>query len=146
MSFRIEPFDARHLDEFRLQPVQAGLSEFLHRGHISHLAENSFAFTGYQDGKAVGCAGLIELWPGRDCAWSLLSECGPRAFLNIHRTVVRFLEARGARRTEMSVDVGHVAGQRWAELLGFKKEGLMECYSPDGRDAYLYAMVRYERG
>ena len=73
MSFRIEPFDARHLDEFRLQPVQAGLSEFLHRGHISHLAENSFAFTGYQDGKAVGCAGLIDGLK-RFAAWRISTQ------------------------------------------------------------------------
>jgi hypothetical protein len=145
MTFHIEPFLARHLDEFELQPTQAGLRPFLESGHKLHLAEKSFAFTGFQDGKAVGCAGLVELWPGRDCAWSLLSDCGPRAFFNIHCTVVRFLEARGTRRTEMSVDVDHSAGQRWAELLGFKKEGLMGSYSPDGRDAYLYAKVRHDR-
>jgi hypothetical protein len=145
MSFHIEPFKVWHLDEFDLQPTQAGLRAFLKQGHALHLAENSFAFTGFQDGKAVGCAGMIELWPGRECAWSLLSDCGPRAFLNVHRTVVRSLEARRARRTEMAVDVDHFAGQRWAALLGFKKEGLMECYSPDGRNAYLYAKVRHDR-
>ncbi len=142
MSFYIEPFKVRHLDQFALQPAQAGLRAFLERGHALHLAEQSFAFTGFQDGRAVGCAGLIELWPGRDCAWALLSDCGQRAFLNIHRTVLRQLDARKTRRTEMSVDVVHAAGQRWAELLGFKKEGLMRRFSPDGRDAYLYAKVR----
>jgi hypothetical protein len=144
MSFHIEPFKVRHLDEFELQAAQTGLRAFLEQGHALHLAEDSFAFTGFQDGQAVGCAGLIELWPGRDCAWSLLSDCGPRAFLNVHRTVLRFLDARRTRRTEMSVDADHLAGQRWAELLGFKKEGLMECYSPDGRNAYLYAKVRHD--
>lgn len=142
MTFHIEPFKAHHLDEIALQPAQAGLRTFLEKGHALVLAESSFAFTGFQDGRAIGSAGLVELWPGRDCAWSLLSDCGPRAFLNVHRTVVRFLEARKTRRTEMSVDVDHMAGQRWAELLGFRKEGLMKSYSPDGRDAYLYARVR----
>ena len=144
MSFHIEPFRARHLEEIELQSVQIGLRPFLKAGHALHLAEKSFAFTGFQDGKPVGCAGLIELWPGRDCAWSLLSDCGPRIFLNVHRTVVRFLDARRTRRTEMSVDVDHAAGQRWADLLGFRKEGLMKSYSPDGRDAYLYAKVRHD--
>jgi len=142
MSFHIEPFKARHLDGFELQPIQAGLRPFLDAGHVLDLAEKSFAFTGFQDGAPVGCAGLVEMWPGRDCAWSLLSDCGPRAFLNIHRTVLRFLDARGTRRTEMSVDVDHAAGQRWARLLGFHKEGHMKAYSPDGRDAYLYARIR----
>lgn len=145
MSFRIEPFEVRHLDELVLQTVQAGLLPFLDAGHARELAEKSFAFTGFQDGRVVGCAGLIEMWPGRDCAWSLLSDCGPKAFLNIHRTVVRFLDARKSRRIEMSVDVDHAAGQRWAELLEFKKEGYMTSYSPDGRDCFLYARVRDER-
>ena len=145
MTFHIEPFKARHLDDLELQPAQADLRAFLERGHALQLAEGTYAFTGFQDGRPVGCAGLIELWPGRDCAWSLLSDCGPRAFLNVHRTVVRFLEQRRTRRTEMTVDADHDAGQRWAELLGFRKEGLMECYSPNGRDAYLYAKVRHER-
>lgn len=142
MRFHIEPFRAQHIEQIELQPAQAGLRAFLERGHALHLAEGSFAFTGFQDGKAIGCAGLIELWPGRDCAWSLLSDCGPRAFFNVHRTIVRILEERRTRRTEMSVDVDHVAGQRWAELLGFRKEGLMRSYSPDGRDAYLYARIQ----
>jgi hypothetical protein len=142
MSFRLEPFQARHLDDFDLQAVQAGLRPFLEAGHVLELAERSFAFTGFQDGKPVGCAGLVVMWPGRDCAWSLLADCGPKAFLNVHRTVARFLDARGTRRTEMSVDADHKAGQRWAELLGFHKEGFMKAYSPDGRDAYLYARIK----
>ncbi|MGH6915683.1 MAG: GNAT family acetyltransferase, partial [Geminicoccales bacterium] len=125
--------------------AQEGLRAYLEKGHAIHLAEDSFAFTGFEDGKVVGCAGLVEIWPGRDCAWSLLSECGPRAFLKVHCTVVRYLEARRTRRTEMAVDVDHAAGQRWAALLGFRKEGLMKSYSPDGRDAFLYAKVRNER-
>lgn len=141
MTFRVEPFRAAHLDAFALQPVQAGLRPFLEEGHMLELAERSFAFTGFQDGAPVGCAGLVEMWPGRDAAWSLLSDCGPRAFLNVHRTVQRFLDARATRRTEMSVDVGHTEGQRWAELLGFQKEGYMRSYTPDGRDAFLYARV-----
>lgn len=145
MSFHIEPFMARHIDQIELQPAQAGLRAFLEQGHALHLAEGSLAFTGFQDGKAIGCAGLIEIWPGRDCAWSLLSDCGPRAFLNVHRTIMRFLGERRTRRTEMSVDADHAAGQRWAELLGFRKEGLMRSYSPDGRDAYLYARIRNDR-
>jgi hypothetical protein len=142
MSFHIEPFKAQHLDALELQAVQVGLSQFLKSGHVLQLAERSFAFTGFRDGKAIGCAGLVEMWPGRDCAWSLLSNCGPNAFIHIHRTVVRFLGARKTRRTEMSVDVDHEEGQRWAELLGFEKEGYMKAYSPDGRDAYLYARIR----
>ena len=43
---------------------------------------------------------------------------------------------------EMIVDPDHRAACRWARLLGFEEEGYMKSYSPDGRDALMFARVR----
>ena len=57
----------------------------------------------------------------------------------------RFLDVRDTRRVEMIVDPNHRAACRWARLLGFEQEGYMKLFSPDGRDALMFARVRDER-
>ncbi|MCG8548240.1 MAG: hypothetical protein MJE12_28915 [Alphaproteobacteria bacterium] len=144
MSFRVIPFEASHIDDIELQPAQSALRTYLAAGHGPELSERSIAYTAVDD-RVIACAGVIPVWPGRDCAWALLSDCGPTVFWRVHRAVKRFLDARLTRRIEMIVDPDHRAACRWARLLGFEEEGYMKSYSPDGRDALMFARIRDER-
>ena len=45
------------------------------------------------------------------------------------------------RRIQIEVKTDYRMGCRWAEALGFKREGLMRRWMPDGSDAYLYGRV-----
>jgi hypothetical protein len=102
------------------------------------------AWTGIVDGKPIGCAGVLEVWPGRGYAWALLDqECGPH-LLAITRAVRAKLMAVPFKRIEMAVDADFENARRWARMLGFVQETPkpMRAYTPDGRAAYLYALVK----
>ena len=145
MTVKIVPLEAWHFDAIVLQESQQALRTLLRMKEYRHdLLHRSVAFTAI-DETVIAVAGVALAWPEREVAWSLLSECGPRRFLTVHRAVQAFLDNRRTRRIEMSVDADHASARRWARMLGFQEEGLMQAYTPDGRDAILYARVRDER-
>lgn len=47
----------------------------------------------------------------------------------------------GIDRFQITVHSDFKKGCRFAEVLGFKKEGVMQKYGPDSKDYYLYARV-----
>lgn len=91
----------------------------------------------------IACAGLVEIWPGRAYAWSILSEGCGAYFRRLHGMVRTVLERTPYRRIEATVDAGFTAGHRWMRLLGFEAEGTLRAYNPDGTDAVMYARVQW---
>ncbi len=46
------------------------------------------------------------------------------------------------QRVEAYVDPEFPQAIKWAEMLGFEREGLMKRFTPSGQDQYLYARTR----
>lgn len=92
----------------------------------------------------ICCGGLVELWPGRAYAWSLLSEQAGPHMLGLTRGIRSLLDEAPFARIEMAVEANFTAGRRWAELLGFvcETQAPMQKFLPSGRSAYLYARIR----
>jgi RimJ/RimL family protein N-acetyltransferase len=139
------PFAPEHLTALRLQAAQAYLQELIAKPEYGAAMAGPHAWTGMADGRIVGSAGILEQWPGRAICWALLGrEIRTRDFLRVHHqveAVLRRVHREGTRRVETSVDAAFDAGHRWVRALGFAPEGLMRCYSPDGRDHVLYARI-----
>lgn len=94
-------------------------------------------------GRVVGCAGIIPIWPGRFQAWAYIAEdIGPAGMVALTRAVRRFLALQHGR-IEAHVVTGFKQGERWAKLLGFKRETPkpMRSFMPDGSSANLFARV-----
>ena len=138
---RVVPFQAAHLDGLLLQEAQRGMKVYLSSDYGRILEQAGQAFTAVKDDRVLGCAGIEIVWENRGVAWSLLGPITPFELLAVHRHVAAFLESQRLRRIEMTVDAGHVAGQRWASMLGFQFEGTLRAYTPDGRDCHLYARI-----
>mgnify|MGYP003671506105 CR=1 FL=1 len=45
------------------------------------------------------------------------------------------------RRLQIVVDVNREKAVQWADFLGFKREGVMKRYGPEGHDYYMYARI-----
>lgn len=143
MSWRVEPFEAGHLDHLRLQEAQAFLRSVMGPDYGSMLQRDSRAFSGFWDDRLIGCAGVTPLWPGVETAWTLLGNTGMAAFICAHRAVKAFLDQRMVARIETMVDCDHVQGHRWARMLGFVCEApCLVGRSSDGRDMAMYARIR----
>ncbi len=95
-----------------------------------------------QDGDCCACAGVWDINGHRGHCWALITEDIGRNFFMFHKAVLEFLDNTGLPRLEMDVLVGFKEGERWAQMLGFKLEGLMHGYNPDGADSYLYARIK----
>lgn len=139
------PFRPEHLGWLRLQAAQAYLQPLMSEPEYGVSLTGPYAWSAMLRDRPVACAGILPQWPGRAIAWALLTrELGPRQFLRAHHkvaAVLRAAHAAGIRRIETTVDAGFNAGHRWARALGFRPEGLMRAYSPDGRDHLLYGRI-----
>jgi len=139
--FEIIPFRAEHLAVIKLQDMQAHLSNWVTLEQGKGLEEFP-SYTAIEDGKPMGCAGVLNMWHGRAMAWAFISKTNPRTFVKAHRAVQRFLDGCYVQRLEMTVDCDFPEAHRWAKMLGFEMEcERMKHYSPDGRDCALYARI-----
>lgn len=141
--FELVKLQPEHLFQFTPQAAQAAVLGVLTEDYANALvAQSAVGWAGLLDGHVVGCAGIAECWPGRAEAWTLLAPDAFDVFRQIHRTVRDVLADCPWHRVEMKVDADHAAAVRWAEHLGFEREGLMRKYTADRRDVYLYAKVK----
>lgn len=133
----IVAFEPAHVDLMRVQPWQVGEVDA-----SSLAAPYGMAWTALADGEVIACAGLVEMWRGRACAWGLLSADAGRHMTALTREIRSRLDGVAFRRIEIAVAAGFVAGARWARLLGFEVEGYARAYLPGGCDAVLFARVK----
>lgn len=139
---KVVPYQPEHLKSLLLQPGQSRARPYLERADYATALVMPTSFTALEGDRVLACAGVIPLWQGRGEAWALMGSDLRRHFLCIHRATLRFLEACGLQRVEAAVDAEFCEAVEWIEMLGFKHEGPLRKYTPDGRDCIRYARVR----
>ena len=110
--------------------------------YASVLTECGPAYALVADKEVWGCSGLCELEPQRAIAWALVHENIGLRFFQFHKGVMAFLDGCKYQRVELATQEGFSKAERWVEMLGFKWEGCMEKYFPDGSMGNLYARVK----
>lgn len=140
---RVIPFEPHHLALLSAQPAQAFLAaEMVKPEYGAALLSAGPARTAFHGTEVIACAGLIHQWPNRSIAWAILSRLAGRHMLGLTREIGGFLRHHPIRRVETGVSCDFPAAERWAEMLGFEREGMMRAYTPEGADCYLYARIR----
>jgi len=106
------------------------------------------AFTAIFDDKIVGVGGMIILWDGVGEMWLMLTaDCkregvfGIIAFGAIKNKVDELIEKHKMRRVQCTVRVDFPKARKMVEALGFRQEGIMLSYCPDGGDVWRYARI-----
>lgn len=138
----IEPFRPDHLERLLLQPRQDHVRHLFENPDYGKYLANGLAYAAVEGDTVLACAGLLPMWEGRAEAWALMGADLKRDFIAVHHAVRRFLSIADFRRIEAVVDAEFCNGKKWMERLGFRPEGLMRAYTPDGRDCIRYAKVR----
>lgn len=147
-AYHARPFRVEDVELMRAQARQADEYEALRQygaAGWAKIAEDGRSFSGFEGDRILGFAGLIEYWPTRWMAWSVLSDTVDRYdLLWIHRTFKAQIDALPStvKRLEVTVLDTYAAGHRWAQAMGFKKEGLMEAYDHFGHDHAMYVRIR----
>lgn len=108
------------------------------------MVEDSVSMSCWENEKCIAAAGVYPIWPGRACAWALLSEDARKHMVAIVRHMRLVLNTFPALRIEMTVAAGFQQSHKLARLMGFTCEtpNGMTYFFPDSKAGYLYALVK----
>lgn len=136
MLIKVVPFSETHL----VQMVTPSLTLRTTREDRQFLMSGP-AFSGFLDGRLMGCAGIATLWRGSGEAWAVLTRGVPNI---VHRTIdVRFraiLRTGLYRRVQANVLANLETTVRWVEHLGFVEESRMPLFGPNGETCLRYVI------
>lgn len=137
-------FHPDHIRGFPMRPIF--LEGALESIETVARAKDSFVATITFDGKPVAFIGMKLIWRGVGHVWSVTSDEITKAPAAFHKIVLEKLEEYQRIfmlwRVQMFVRAKYKPGIRWAESLGFKNEGLMAKFDPEGHDYFRFAKVK----
>jgi len=116
-----------------------------HHKYVVSMEEVGMSFTGTVNSIPIAAGGVNHLWDNVAEGWVIASK----EIWNYPITCARAIKIRTdylatnnkIKRIQTSVKSDCDKAIRFAEWLGFKREGLMKQYGPEGSDYYLYAKV-----
>jgi len=92
--------------------------------------------------KLLAVAGLFEIRKGVGEVFTIPSVMVDRYALGYFRSIKKMAEyylfCRGYHRLQLTIAEGWDQGRKWARKLGFKEEGFMEKYGPNGESEHLF--------
>ena len=116
--------------------------------------DNGQCITGIVDGKIIACGGVDLMWEGVGEVWMFVSpvidsmslKFKARAYKIIRDGLEEIIENNNLVRCQAWGRVDFPQSHTILKHLGFKAEGLAECYTPDLCDAILYSRIRRPNG
>ncbi len=136
----IVPFKKEHLDKINL------MFEMTKSGKESLGSyDGVIGYTGMEDDAVLATGGVHPMWEGVGEAWLLVGKEGydkPKTVAKWTDYLFQILqEEHKLFRIQASVAALDLTANRYAQWLGFEKEGIMRKYGPDGTDYIRYARV-----
>lgn len=114
-----------------------------YKNKIATFATMGLCYTLIVDNEIICCSGIVSPHTGVAEAWLVAGENFDKHGMIISKTIKNFLKWTQPfyHRFQMSVLEDFDEAIRFAEFLGFEKEGLMRNFDSDGNNYYLYAKV-----
>lgn len=112
---------------------------------IMEYTKNSrYAYTAVlSNGTPIASFGVNEHKDGvSGTAWGVVSLHAGKHFISVHRAVQEFLDRCEYDTVYMTVREGFVRGNRWAKMLGFKFDRILENWRRDSGNAVLYRRTK----
>ena len=146
-NFKIVSYKREHGDEMiefglndKLMDIDASFKE-----NRIDFAMAGLAFTLLDNNVPICSGGIIPTWLGNAQGWVISSKRIFRNKIKASRLIKERTDLLCANnkiwRLQTAVKADFKIGIRFAEFLGFNKEGLMVGYGPDKTDYYLMARI-----
>ena len=146
-NYKIVPYQTQHGDEMiefglndKLMDIDASFKE-----NRIDFAMAGLAFTLLDNNVPICSGGIIPTWLGNAQGWVISSKRIFRNKIKASRLIKERTDLLCANnkiwRLQTAVKADFKIGIRFAEFLGFNKEGLMVGYGPDKTDYYLMARI-----
>lgn len=114
--------------------------------NLETAAADGDAFTLMYDGRVMCVGGVHNIWPGCGQVWLIPSVYAlqhPMVFARqVRRILDVMIETHQLHRVQALINTKLAPGERWIEMLGFTKEGVLRKYSPQGNDYFMYGRVQ----
>ena len=146
-NYKIVPYKTQHGDEM----IEFGLNDTLMDNDATFkenridFAMAGLSFTLLDDNVPICSGGIVPTWLGNAQGWVISSKRIFRNKVKASRLIKERTDLLCANnkiwRLQTAVKADFKIGIRFAEFLGFKKEGLMVGYGPDKTDYYLMARI-----
>ena len=146
-NFKVVPYETQHGDEM----IEFGLNDTLMDGDATFkenridFASAGLAYTLLDNNVPICSGGIIPTWLGNAQGWVISSKRIFRNKIKASRLIKERTDLLCANnkiwRLQTAVKADFKIGIRFAEFLGFNKEGLMVGYGPDKTDYYLMARI-----
>ena len=146
-KFKIIPYDKVHGDDI----IEFGMNDKLMEIDASYtenrldMAIPGLSYTLLLDNIPILAGGVYPLWDGVAEGWVLSSkrifDYKIKAAGSVKRRLDLICVNNKIWRLQTAVKADFKIGIRFAEFLGFNKEGLMVGYGPDKTDYYLMARI-----
>lgn len=140
-------FKPEHLSQINMRPFDKQNLMGMDNGDdpIKWQAENGTAFTIKAKEGIVAIGGVCLARPGVGSGWAITSDLFVKYKIFTHRAIRDIIEdgiqCYKLHRVEAAIMKKHKVSCKWAERLGFKKEGLMRQFDKNKRDYYMYARI-----
>ena len=146
-NYKIVPYQTQHGDEMiefglndKLMDIDASFKE-----NRIDFAMAGLAFTLLDNNVPICSGGIVPTWLGNAQGWVISSKRIFRNKVKASRLIKQRTDLLCANnkiwRLQTAVKANFKIGIRFAEFLGFNKEGLMVGYGPDKTDYYLMARI-----
>lgn len=147
MSVKIIPFENKHAEYILSQNLNSKFLELRpeHKKYAYFLKQFGMSFTGIVNNTPIAAGGVFPLWDGVAEGWVLGTDQMHKYPITIARVIKHRTEIMCKnnlfKRLQTSVKADCEIAIRFAKWLGFKPEGLMKHYGPDGSDYYRFARI-----
>ena len=116
-----------------------------HCPNLADYAVKGPAWTLFHLEKIIASAGFYIMWPGVAEAWLMTTPLVyqyPVSFIKGTKEVFRRIDTIGLKRIQATVKSEDRRAVKYLEHLGFKIEGFMPKYGPDGSDHFMMGRVK----
>jgi RimJ/RimL family protein N-acetyltransferase len=142
------PFSPAHTERLHItQPEIVAASKYMDIpeaiANQANLGPAVTAFCGFQP---VACFGFVPIWSGVGEAWLIADDKARAKPIGMTKVARLFFDilpiSYELHRVQIAVRTSDTRAHKWALFLGFKEEGIMRRYGPDGADHYIMARCK----
>lgn len=138
-TYQVQYMDLREFDRRVFLSVPSSTRELI------AYERGGYSWTGVVGTDIIAAGGISPIWEGVACAWLLSTPLVDKYQLFLHKTVKNAIklvtEAKNLHRIETTILTDHVVSQRWAERLGFVREGIMRKFDSRKNNYFRYALI-----
>jgi len=144
-NIEVISFKPKHIEQMKMKSIFDGDESIKERTCSVAAAGNVHAKTLVYRHKVLAIIGGDLLWDGVFQVWSVMDDHInelPVAFARCVKKVLnRYIIDLNLHRVQVDVRCGFPKAIKWVNFLGFKYEGIMQKYGPEGADYYRFVRL-----